>query len=315
MIKLGYVFILLSITLSLPTHAFQWKDLWVTPDQQGKELMLKKQFSEAQDVFTRNDWAAAAAYRAGNYQKAATLYQELKNEQGYYNEGNALAQLGHYEEAIKAYDNALTLNAKNQDAIYNRKLVAKLLKKEQQNKEQQNKEQQNKGQQNKEQQNKEQQNKEQQNKEQQNKEQQNKEQQNKEQQNKEQQNKEQQNKEQQNKEQQNKEQQNKEQQNKEQQNKEQQNKEQQNKEQQNKEQQNKEQQNKEQQNKEQQNKEQQNKEQQNKEQQNKELQNVEAEREKQQAKAQWLQLIPDDPGGLMREKFLRDHLRRQRGGY
>ena len=35
--------------------------------------------------------------------------------------------------------------------------------------------------------------------------------------------------------------------------------------------------------------------------------------EKEQAKEQWLRLIPDDPGGLMREKFLRDHLRRQRG--
>ena len=34
-------------------------------------------------------------------------------------------------------------------------------------------------------------------------------------------------------------------------------------------------------------------------------------REKQQAKEQWLNLIPDDPGGLLREKFLRDHLRRQ----
>jgi Ca-activated chloride channel family protein len=34
-------------------------------------------------------------------------------------------------------------------------------------------------------------------------------------------------------------------------------------------------------------------------------------REKQQAKAQWLQVIPDDPGGLLREKFLRDYLKRQ----
>lgn len=39
-----------------------------------------------------------------------------------------------------------------------------------------------------------------------------------------------------------------------------------------------------------------------------------ATREKQQAKDQWLHLIPDDPGGLMREKFLRDYLRRQREG-
>lgn len=35
------------------------------------------------------------------------------------------------------------------------------------------------------------------------------------------------------------------------------------------------------------------------------------EREQQQAKEQWLRLIPDDPGGLLREKFLRDHLKRQ----
>lgn len=36
------------------------------------------------------------------------------------------------------------------------------------------------------------------------------------------------------------------------------------------------------------------------------------EREQQQTKEQWLHLIPDDPGGLMREKFLRDYLSRQR---
>ena len=37
-----------------------------------------------------------------------------------------------------------------------------------------------------------------------------------------------------------------------------------------------------------------------------------ADREQQQAKEQWLRLIPDDPGGLLREKFLRDYLRMQR---
>ncbi|VEB32446.1 TPR repeat containing protein [Legionella sainthelensi] len=279
---------LLFLFYSFSVYAFNWLDLWITPDQQGQDLMAKSQFKKAKETFTRNDWAATAAYRAGDYQKAAELYQNLGNEQGYYNEGNALAHMGKYEEALKAYDKALAINSSNQDALYNRKLVEDLLKKDKEN---------NQNQQNKEQQNKEQQNKDQQNKEQQNKEQQNKEQQNKEQQNKEQQNKDQQNKEQQNKEQQNKEQQNKEQQNKEQQNKEQQNKEQQNKEQQNKEQQNKEQQNKKKQTA-----------------QSSEAQ-TEAEREKQQAKEQWLRLIPDDPGGLMREKFLRDHLRRERGWY
>ena len=35
--------------------------------------------------------------------------------------------------------------------------------------------------------------------------------------------------------------------------------------------------------------------------------------EKKLAKQQWLNLIPDDPGGLLREKFLRDHYRRLHG--
>ena len=39
------------------------------------------------------------------------------------------------------------------------------------------------------------------------------------------------------------------------------------------------------------------------------------EKEQRKARDQWLKLIPDEPGGLLREKFLRDHLRRQRGWY
>ncbi len=31
----------------------------------------------------------------------------------------------------------------------------------------------------------------------------------------------------------------------------------------------------------------------------------------QQADQQWLDAIPDDPGGLLRQKFLRDHYRKQ----
>ena len=37
--------------------------------------------------------------------------------------------------------------------------------------------------------------------------------------------------------------------------------------------------------------------------------------EKQQEKEHWLKLIPDDPAGLLRDKFLRDHLRREEGWY
>nr|WP_133134471.1 tetratricopeptide repeat protein [Legionella wadsworthii] len=231
------IFLLLWL-FSASSHAVDWNDLWSTPDQQGRDYMAKNQFKQAKEKFTRNDWAAAAAYRAGDYQRAAELYHDLKNEQGYYNQGNALAHMGQYEEAIKAYDKALAINSGNQDAAFNRKLIQDLLNKEKEKEQNQN------------------------------------------------------------------------QQNKDKQSKDKQNKEQQNKEQQNKEQQNKEQQNKEQQ-KDKAIKDQQT---QNKSESKGETQS-EAEREKQLAKEQWLRLIPDDPEGLMREQFLRDHLRRERGWY
>ncbi|HIF0289999.1 TPA: tetratricopeptide repeat protein [Legionella pneumophila] len=279
--------------ISNQLKAFSWSDLWFTPNQQAQHLMEKGQFAKAKDLFERNDWAASAAYRAGDYEQAAKLFNELKTEQGYYNQGNALAHLGKYEEAIRAYDKALAFNPNNQDALYNRKLISELLKKDKEKKKSQN----------------------QQDKDQQNKDQQNQDQQNQDKQNKNQQNQDQQNQDKQNKNQQNQDQQNQDKQNKNQQNQDQQNQDKQNKDQQNQDQQNQDKQNKDQQNRDQQNNAQQNKNQNKKnDKQEGEIQS-ESNQEKQLAKEQWLRLIPDDPGGLMREKFLRDHLRRERGWY
>ena len=281
-----YLSILSASLLSLSAHAFNWQDLWLTPDQQGQKLMAKSQFKEAKETFARSDWAAAAAYRAGDYKKAAELYQNLKSEEGYYNQGNALAHLGEYEQAIKAYDKALATTPTNQDALHNRKLVEELLKNDK-NKEQ--------------------------NKDKQNKDKQDKDKQDKDKQDKDKQDKDKQDKDKQDKDKQDKDKQDKDKQDKDKQDKDKQDKEKQDKEKQDKENQDKDKQDKDKQDKEKQDKEKQDKEKQDKEKQDNEQQNSEEEREKQQAKEQWLRLIPDDPGGLMREKFLRDHLRRQRG--
>ena len=104
--------VLLISFLTTQAQAFNWRDLWFTPDQQGRNLVENGQFAKAKEIFERPDWAATAAYKSGDYEHSAGLFKELNTDQGYYNQGNALAHMGQYEQAIKAYDKALTLNPK-----------------------------------------------------------------------------------------------------------------------------------------------------------------------------------------------------------
>lgn len=131
---------------SLQTNALNWQNLWLNKNQQAQQLMKSGHFPEAEKTFTDPEWQATAAYRSGNYKTAARQFQSMQNKaDAYYNQGNALAHNGQLKEAINAYDKALTLSPGNQDALYNRDIVKKLLKKqEQQNKKNHDKPDQNK---------------------------------------------------------------------------------------------------------------------------------------------------------------------------
>ncbi|MDD5462198.1 MAG: VWA domain-containing protein [Methylococcales bacterium] len=124
--------LLLLLPLPKNSYAFEWKDLWLTKDQQAQQAYKNEQFEQAAKLFENPDWKAAANYKAGKYGKAL---ENLKNNQtalGAYNQGNALAQSDQLEEAIKAYEKALKLNPQNNDAKYNKELVEKELKKQKQ---------------------------------------------------------------------------------------------------------------------------------------------------------------------------------------
>lgn len=127
---------LLVMCLTATAHAFSWHDLWVTPNQQAAALMTKGRYSEAEKRFNKKDWQATAAYRAGHYEEAAKLFQGLADDMGYYNQGNALAHMGRYEQAIDAYNKALAINPSQPDALQNKKILEELLKKDKQKQEQ-----------------------------------------------------------------------------------------------------------------------------------------------------------------------------------
>ena len=128
------------------SYAMSWDDLWKNKNQQAREQLQQEQAAAAAQTFTDPEWKASAQYKAGDYTGAAKTFADFNTDRGHYNRGNALAKANQLAEALKAYDQALKLNPDLEDAKKNRQLVEEALKQQQQEQEQnqdQNKEQNN----------------------------------------------------------------------------------------------------------------------------------------------------------------------------
>lgn len=132
-----------TITHFLPS-SFSLKNLWLTPNQKAMRAFNAGNTNKAAKIFSNRQWKASALYRNGNYAQATKLFDQtlIRSKQAndktptassndYYNAGNALAKTGKYKASIHAYNEAIKLNKANKDAVYNRKLVKKALKKQQ----------------------------------------------------------------------------------------------------------------------------------------------------------------------------------------
>jgi Ca-activated chloride channel homolog len=107
-----------------------WDKLWHTPDQRGEQLLRQGKAADASRTFHDPRRKAYAELRAGNYRRAAQDFSAFDDSDGQYNRGNALARSGRLQEAIQAYDAALAHDPNNRDARHNRDLVAKELQKQ-----------------------------------------------------------------------------------------------------------------------------------------------------------------------------------------
>lgn len=140
----GWLLILFLVPFSAPSHAWEWRDLWLRPDQQAQQEFNVGNSKSASEKFQDPSWRGAAQYRSGEFENAAQSLESVDSADAQYNRGNALAHSGKLQDAINAYDAALKKNASLEDAKANRDLVEKILKQQQQKDQQNNSSQQKK---------------------------------------------------------------------------------------------------------------------------------------------------------------------------
>jgi len=119
-----------------PVEAAAWSELssnlWQTADQQAAKAFKEKDYETASGLFTSPGWQGSTAYRKGDFKAATKYFSQLDSASAHYNRGNALAQMGQFEDALKAYDEALKREPDLADAKANKKVIEELAKQQQQ---------------------------------------------------------------------------------------------------------------------------------------------------------------------------------------
>lgn len=133
---LNAFFILPFFLMPYALHAFSWPDLWKTPDQQAEQFFHQQEYQKAKDLFQNSDWQGAASYQLGEYEAAADRFQSNQTAEGYYNHGTAKAKHGDLKEALASYEKALEIQPDHEDALYNKKVIEEHMKQQEENKDQ-----------------------------------------------------------------------------------------------------------------------------------------------------------------------------------
>jgi Ca-activated chloride channel family protein len=117
-------FALLQVPAPADAAEASWfRNLWLTPNQQGRLAFDRGDYAAAKELFDDPMWRGIAAYRAYDFLAAAESFRKVESTAGRFALGNAEAQNHAYEKAIKAYDDVLRAEPSNAAAKHNRAMV------------------------------------------------------------------------------------------------------------------------------------------------------------------------------------------------
>jgi Ca-activated chloride channel family protein len=115
--------VMLQAQPSRAEEASRFRNLWMTPDQQGRLAFDRGDYAAAAKLFTDPMWRGIAAYRALDFIDAAQDFARVETLEGKFALGNAQAQNHAFEKAIAAYDEVLKAQPGNIAAKTNRAIV------------------------------------------------------------------------------------------------------------------------------------------------------------------------------------------------
>ncbi len=118
-------------------NAFDWHSLWQNDAQRAGQLFEQGDYAAAAKTFDDPAWKASSQYRAGDFAAALDSWKRVDDDDALYNRGNALAGMQRYEEALAAYKAVLERNPQHEDALFNKRAIEEFLRQRQQQQQQQ----------------------------------------------------------------------------------------------------------------------------------------------------------------------------------
>ncbi|MBT4836294.1 MAG: VWA domain-containing protein [Methylococcales bacterium] len=129
----GVLFSLFIVSIGfkpMPVYAINWDDLWLNKDQQGLQAFKSKEMEKATDLFNDPEWKAAAQYKNKQYEQSLKSLENINSAESNYNKANALVKLNRLQEAMASYQKSLKLDPDHEDAKHNLNEVKKFLEKQ-----------------------------------------------------------------------------------------------------------------------------------------------------------------------------------------